>query len=331
MSALTPIASITVAATLAVALLIRRSRRSPTSSAAATGTLSASALHSQSPLVIVVGLGGVGSHAAHLLLRGGVRRLRLIDFDQVTLSSLNRHASAAREDVGTPKVRALREYLLRVAPSADIEAIVALYDAPAAACLLAGEPALVVDCIDDLATKAALLGHCVREGLPVLSALGAGGKGDCCAFHVGRLSEVFDDPIARSLLKRLRKSGPEPAPDAAAASAEVLQPGGGGGAPGGGQVAWWEEMCHRVPVVYSSEAQQVGLLPLPAGAAASEIGSQASFRVRVMPVLPPLPAAMGAALAAHALSRLADEEVRRLWLLMASDGFRWLQMASEDF
>ena len=48
------------------------------------------------PLVVVVGLGGVGSHAAHLLLRGGVRRLRLVDFDQVSLSSLNRHATAVR-------------------------------------------------------------------------------------------------------------------------------------------------------------------------------------------------------------------------------------------
>jgi len=57
-----------------------------------------------SSFVVVVGLGGVGSHAAHMLLRGGVGRLRLIDFDQVTLSSLNRHAVATRADVGTPKV-----------------------------------------------------------------------------------------------------------------------------------------------------------------------------------------------------------------------------------
>jgi molybdopterin/thiamine biosynthesis adenylyltransferase len=167
------------------------------------------------PLVIIIGLGGVGSHTANLLLRGGVRRLRLIDFDQVTLSSLNRNATAVRADVGTPKVVALREQMLRVAPSAQIEAIVALFDAAAAPRLLAGEPALVVDCIDDLATKAALLGYCVREGLPVLCALGAGGKGDCCAFHVGRLSEVFNDPIAASLLKRLKKQRVEGTDDEA--------------------------------------------------------------------------------------------------------------------
>ena len=56
--------------------------------------------------VCVVGVGGVGSHAAHMLARAGVARLRLIDFDQVTLSSLNRHAVATREDVGRTKVAA---------------------------------------------------------------------------------------------------------------------------------------------------------------------------------------------------------------------------------
>ena len=112
---------------------------------------------SSSPLVIVIGLGGVGSHAAHLLLRGGCNRLRLVDFDQVTLSSLNRHAVAARSDVGTPKAVALRTALLRIDPTADIEACVELFDDASATRLLAGKPALIIDAIDDLATKACLL------------------------------------------------------------------------------------------------------------------------------------------------------------------------------
>ncbi|GAX85583.1 hypothetical protein CEUSTIGMA_g12998.t1 [Chlamydomonas eustigma] len=66
--------------------------------------------------VIVVGLGGVGSHAAHLLLRSGVGKLRLIDFDQVTLSSLNRHALATREDVGTSKARCLEKHFRNIMP-----------------------------------------------------------------------------------------------------------------------------------------------------------------------------------------------------------------------
>lgn len=61
--------------------------------------------------VIVVGLGGVGSHAANMLVRSGVGKLKLIDFDQVTLSSLNRHAVAAMSDVGLSKAGTIRVYL----------------------------------------------------------------------------------------------------------------------------------------------------------------------------------------------------------------------------
>ncbi len=59
---------------------------------------------------------GVGSHAAHLLLRSGVGRLRLIDFDQVTLSSLNRHAVATRADVGIPKATCLQRHFQDILP-----------------------------------------------------------------------------------------------------------------------------------------------------------------------------------------------------------------------
>ena len=83
----------------------------------------------------------------------------------------------------------------------------------------------------------------------------------------------------------------------------------GDGGEGVSSSAWWEEMAHQVSVVYSSEQQKVSLLPLPEGMAAGELGSQPHFRVRVLPVLPPLPAAVGAALAAHALSRLSGRAV----------------------
>lgn len=59
---------------------------------------------------------GVGSHAAHLLLRSGVGKLRLIDFDQVTVSSLNRHAVATREDVGIPKATCLERHFRNILP-----------------------------------------------------------------------------------------------------------------------------------------------------------------------------------------------------------------------
>ena len=73
--------------------------------------------------MIVVGLGGVGSHAANMLVRSGVTKIRLIDFDQVTLSSLNRHAMATMVDVGIPKVEAMKRYFEKIIPWCAVEAI----------------------------------------------------------------------------------------------------------------------------------------------------------------------------------------------------------------
>lgn len=75
----------------------------------------------QSKFVIVVGAGGVGSHAAHMLTRSGVMKIRIIDFDQVSLSSLNRHAVSTLEDVGTPKVATMQKRLKAIVPWCDIE------------------------------------------------------------------------------------------------------------------------------------------------------------------------------------------------------------------
>lgn len=128
--------------------------------------------------VVVVGCGGVGSWVATMLVRSGVGRLRLVDFDQVTLSSLNRHAVATLADVGTPKVLALCRHLEQVAPWAQIEARNELWTLADAERLLAGQPTYVVDAIDNIDTKVDLLHFCKTRGIAVVSSMGAGCKSD---------------------------------------------------------------------------------------------------------------------------------------------------------
>ena len=113
----------------------------------------------ENAFVIVVGLGGVGSHAAHMLARAGVKKLRLIDFDNVTLSSLNRHAVATRKDVGIPKVQACKQHFETFIPKhkCEIEAINRMYTNEASDELLSGNPDFVLDCIDDTDTKSDLI------------------------------------------------------------------------------------------------------------------------------------------------------------------------------
>lgn len=126
----------------------------------------------RSAFVVVVGLGGVGSHAAHMLVRAGVERIRLVDFDQVTLSSLNRHAVANRSDVGIPKVTAMKKHLLEIVPHAEIEDVVQLFSIDDADKLLEGNPDFVLDCIDNLETKIQLIAHCRKHDLKIIASMG---------------------------------------------------------------------------------------------------------------------------------------------------------------
>ncbi|KAB2057615.1 hypothetical protein ES319_A11G180100v1 [Gossypium barbadense] len=158
-----------------------------------------------SSYVVVIGLGGVGSHAASMLLRSGVGKLLLVDFDQVSLSSLNRHAVATRADVGIPKAECLKKHFSSIFPECQVDAKVLLYDVSSEEEILSGNPDFVLDCIDNIDTKVALLAACVRKGLKVLSATGAGARADPTRIRVADLRESTNDPLSRSVRHRLRK------------------------------------------------------------------------------------------------------------------------------
>ena len=161
--------------------------------------------------VVVFGLGGVGSHCAVMLARAGVAALRLVDFDHVSLSSLNRHAVATLDDVGSPKARVLADHVAKVAPFVAVEGLPQMVTAACAEAMLApvhGRPVdLVVDCIDDVETKAALLETCCRLNIKALSAMGAGAKADPTKLCVAPLADAVHDPLAVKLRWKLRQRG----------------------------------------------------------------------------------------------------------------------------
>ncbi|TKY88397.1 hypothetical protein EX895_002749 [Sporisorium graminicola] len=162
--------------------------------------------------VIVVGAGGVGSWAALMLLRSGISKLRLIDFDQVSLSSLNRHACATLEDVGRPKVVCCAEKFAQIAPWATLEAWVELFRGDEAERLLGGNPTYVVDAIDNIDTKVELLRFCAERKIKVISSMGAGAKSDPSRIQISDISVTSEDPLARSVRRRLRALGLPPIP-----------------------------------------------------------------------------------------------------------------------
>ncbi|KAJ3060293.1 hypothetical protein HDU99_005984, partial [Rhizoclosmatium hyalinum] len=152
----------------------------------------------RSSFVIIVGLGGVGSHAAHMLVRSGVQKIRIIDFDQVSLSSLNRHAVAIHADVGTSKAACLVKHFKEIAPQAEVEAMVELFNIDVADRLLSGNPDYVLDCIDNLNTKIDLIKYCHDHKLPIISSMGAGAKADPSRIQIADVSDTSEDPLARA-------------------------------------------------------------------------------------------------------------------------------------
>ncbi|KAF9411820.1 hypothetical protein BGZ94_001226 [Podila epigama] len=230
--------------------------------------------------VIIVGAGGVGSWAASMLIRSGVGRIRIIDFDQVSLSSLNRHATAVQADIGTPKVIAMKKAFRQVAPWVQVDARVELFQEDSAEELLSGNPDYVVDAIDNINTKLALLKYCYDHKIPVMSSMGAGAKADPSRVQISDISETFgngitleeqheavsQDPLARAVRRKIKKMGVDTGID----------------------------------VVYSTEKpHHIKLLPLDETQAqeADEYAALPDFRSRILPVLGPLPAMFGMSMA----------------------------------
>ncbi|KAG9126193.1 hypothetical protein FRC07_004518 [Ceratobasidium sp. 392] len=232
--------------------------------------------------VVIVGCGGVGSWAAVMLMRSGVSHLRLIDFDMVTLSSLNRHAVATLADVGVPKVTACKNFFRRVAPWVEVDARIELWKLGAG-----GESLLewenkpvdwVIDAIDNITTKVQLLKYCKERGIKVFASMGAGTKSDPTRVQISDISNTFEDPLARAVRRRLRLDGIE----------------------------------SGIPVVYSTEKpSDVKLLPLPQEefekGNVHELGTFDDFRVRILPVLGPLPALFGLHIATYIICDIAEK------------------------
>ncbi len=157
--------------------------------------------------VVVVGLGGVGSHTVVGLARAGVGRLRIVDADRVTASSLNRHAMAVAGDVGRRKTVVVGEWLESLGSAIEVEVDDVFVDAETIDHVLRGGPDLIVDAIDSVGPKTSLLAACVASSLPVISSMGASSRTDPTRIRVGDISETTVCPLARRVRIRLRRLG----------------------------------------------------------------------------------------------------------------------------
>ena len=159
--------------------------------------------------VMVVGLGGVGAYAAEMLCRAGVGNLVLIDSDTVGESNLNRQLIALNSTVGKLKTDVLAERLRDINPSVNLVVVPEYVEEENLPGIFgqAGHLDYVVDAIDTLAPKISLIKYCVQNGIPHVTAMGAGAKLDATKIRIADLSKSYNCPLAYILRKKLRKEG----------------------------------------------------------------------------------------------------------------------------
>ncbi|CAD1809256.1 tRNA threonylcarbamoyladenosine dehydratase 2 [Candida parapsilosis] len=228
--------------------------------------------------IIVVGAGGVGSWVATMLARSGVEHLRIIDFDQVSLSSLNRHAVATISDVGISKVDCLKTHLLQIVPWIEIDVQNKLWNLDSAQELLDFNPTYVIDCIDNFDTKCDLLTYCHQHGIPIVSSGGAATKSDPTRINVADISKTEEDPLCKKIRIVLKKRG----------------------------------ITTGIPFIFSAEKpdpRKAKLLPLAeeeiVKGEVDQLSALKDFRVRILPVLGTMPGMFGLAIATYILTTVS--------------------------
>jgi len=157
--------------------------------------------------VLIAGLGGVGSYAAEAIARSGVGRVTLLDHDRVAPSNLNRQLVALRSTVGQPKTEVMERRIADIDPAIRVHTVAEFLRPDNISELIPGDADYVLDCIDSIACKAALVAACQARGQRIISSVGAGGRVDPTLIRVGPLAETQICPLARVLRKQLRRLG----------------------------------------------------------------------------------------------------------------------------
>ena len=161
--------------------------------------------------VIVFGLGGVGSWAVEALARTGLRHLTIVDNDCVTESNINRQMPARIDTVGRLKVEVVKEHIALINPEAEVTALAVPYTPETAADFHLEGYDYVIDAIDSLSNKVALILHATSlRGVKLFSSMGAARKLDPQKIRVAEFYDVEGCPLARAIRQRLKRMGVRP-------------------------------------------------------------------------------------------------------------------------
>ena len=161
----------------------------------------------QTARVAVFGIGGVGGYTVEALARAGIGQLDLVDNDTVSVSNINRQILATHSTVGSPKVEAAKARVLDINPDCIVRTHQVFYTPETADRFDFSEYDYIVDAIDTVTGKLALVERAVSAGTPIICCMGTGNKLDASAFQVADISRTSMCPLARIMRKELSKRG----------------------------------------------------------------------------------------------------------------------------
>ena len=166
--------------------------------------------------VLVVGVGGVGAYAAEMLCRAGVGELTIVDADTVNITNINRQLPATHSTIGRLKTEVLGERLRDINPDIRLhelpmylkeEEVFSLLDGTLNSQSSTAPFSFIVDAIDTIAPKCALISEALRRGIPIVSSMGAGAKSDITQIRFADLWDTYHCGLAKAVRTRLKKEG----------------------------------------------------------------------------------------------------------------------------
>ncbi|GAB3047918.1 tRNA threonylcarbamoyladenosine dehydratase [Acinetobacter apis] len=163
--------------------------------------------HYETSHVMVIGIGGVGSWAVEALARTGIAELTLVDMDVLSASNINRQLPALTSTLGLEKIEVMAARCREINPRIKLNLVDDYLSSDTLPELMAYQPDVILDCIDDVKAKLALMLHCRFHKLPLVVSGGAGGKRDPLNIQVADLSKTEQDPMLAKLRSQLRAKG----------------------------------------------------------------------------------------------------------------------------
>jgi len=159
--------------------------------------------------VAVCGIGGVGSFAPEALVRSNVGHLLMIDNDNISVTNINRQIHATHKTVGRAKVEVMKERALEINPDINAIAIQEFITYENVNSLISSDLDYIIDAVDDVSAKIALVLTCNEKNIPIISCMGAGNKLDPTAFRVSDIYNTSVCPLAKVMRRELKKHGVE--------------------------------------------------------------------------------------------------------------------------